>query len=980
MNRRAILRSALVALATAAVAIPTSLSAQMPVSPSILTFPDTASVRVEVRLAGATARAGEAVRGTIRDAASGDMLWSGELGRLAAGEGGGAGVVTTLRDLHPRLWSPSSPNLYRLAVSIGPDTASVRFGFRGVEQKDGRVILNGKPIFLRGNAINPPERQIPETLDEDPGFVRDYLRYMKGQGVNIIRLTRTSQAWLDGADEVGMMIFQGNYGRPRSATSSRPPSDPFEESMRWYREDVLGPLVNHPSVVIYVLANEQASDEIPYLSRGAAGIQDFLTRAYLNLREWDSTRLYIGNAGYGFGRSGDVCDIHRYWGWYYNSFLSFYTLRDPDVCWRTDRVQPITLSENTGNYTGPNGGYNLVPNTKQPASQLNWTGHAPWREQPSRALAYQAWMAGQAIEITRRTREQNPYLAGLMPFSILFHNWAGIDSFAEMGPKPILTQYAISYQPVLLSWELWTPQVYAGSTLRPVAHLVNDSESGENLSGLSLRYRLEDENGKVALEGRRDLGDVRYYDASSTPLAIELPPTLGTGRYTLRGWVVRGGDTLSTNSTALFVARPDFAGTVPAGRQVVLYDPIGTTRDAFRTAGIPFDGIRTPVGLDPARQTLVIGANAWDYQLARFENELRAFVDQGGRVILLRQEPGRFDSSWLPTPIEIQSEPLDHSLVFPPGRPYRNGMAVNPERTDHPVFDGIDRDRLFLWSDFTAWNESKHGFPEVYPVTHGFVLTRPDALASTAILADYGHGLSGVALAESFSGAGSIVISGFDLVDRAGIDPVADRLLLNLVRYQTGAAPHHVHPLVADPIVWGDYETEHGLVVGVYNGLLVNGVPRIPADLRASNPIRIDSIEGWQIAGGAGGWNTKPSIQYVAHGRRPFGPYGFTAGGSERLTDDAGPRGTGTVWLRVPAGTATMSTQVWNPAQRALQIQITVNGIARSYTIPAGQTVDLDTRLPGAATDLALTFQGDRRLVLLRTAFRGPTPARDPVK
>jgi hypothetical protein len=75
-----------------------------------------------------------------------------------------------------------------------------------------------------------------------------------------------------------------------------------------------------------------------------------------------------------------------------------------------------------------------------------------------------------------------------------------------------------------------------------------------------------------------------------------------------------------------------------------------------------------------------------------------------------------------------------------------------------------------------------------------------------------------------------------------------------------------------------------------------------------------------------------------------------------------------------------MSTQVWNPAQRALQIQITVNGIARSYTIPAGQTVDLDTRLPGAATDLALTFQGDRRLVLLRTAFRGPTPARDPVK
>ena len=63
--------------------------------------------------------------------------------------------------------------------------------------------------------------------------------------------------------------------------------------------------------------------------------EDALQRAYDELSAWDDTRLYIGNAGYGFGRAGEICDLHRYWGWYYNSFLSFYEMRDPRICWRT---------------------------------------------------------------------------------------------------------------------------------------------------------------------------------------------------------------------------------------------------------------------------------------------------------------------------------------------------------------------------------------------------------------------------------------------------------------------------------------------------------------------------------------------------------------------------------------------------------------------------------------------------------------------
>ena len=51
------------------------------------------------------------------------------------------------------------------------------------------------------------------------------------------------------------------------------------------------------------------------------------------------------------------------------------------------------------------------------------------------------------------------------------------------------------------------------------------------------------------------------------------------------------------------------------------------------------------------------------------------------------------------------------------------------------------------------------------------------------MLANYDHGLEGIALAELFDGAGSAMVSGFDVVNRSGMDPVADRMLANLVRY-----------------------------------------------------------------------------------------------------------------------------------------------------------------------------------------------------
>src|SRR5439155_8122974 len=121
-------------------------------------------------------------------------------------------------------WSPGAPNLYELTVRASrggtPITSkTVRFGFRQVESQNGNVYLNGHPIFLRGLAINPPGRTVPEPLGSSRQFAQDYVQYLRGQHVNLIRLNESNQDWFDVCDELGMMVYQGFYGSPPSGMS-----------------------------------------------------------------------------------------------------------------------------------------------------------------------------------------------------------------------------------------------------------------------------------------------------------------------------------------------------------------------------------------------------------------------------------------------------------------------------------------------------------------------------------------------------------------------------------------------------------------------------------------------------------------------------------------------------------------------------------------------------------------------------------------
>ncbi|MBI5692497.1 MAG: glycosyl hydrolase family 2 [Verrucomicrobia bacterium] len=874
----------------------------------------------------------------------------------------------TLTGLEVSRWEPSTPTLYQVTLDLATrqgrrERREERIGFRSFTTERGRLCLNGRPYFLRGLAINPPNRGIPEKLERSRAFAEDYVRYLRSLNVNIIRIP-DDETWYDVCDELGMLVFGGNYGGSVNGANA---SGDRAAAARWFRETKFHPIAHHPALVIYALTNEVAGE-------GASGARwdGFLGAIHGELQPWDPTRLYIANAGYGYGRVGEINDLHRYWGWYYQSPFTFLHLRDDPRLVAPGRVQPLTFTECVGNYLGPDGRTNLTPNHKNPVAQLSWTGHAPTAELGQLGFAHQSFTVRQATELFRRLRPHNPELSGVFPFTILFNRWHDIASFADMDPKPAARQLRTSYQPVLLSWELYTPQVYAGAELRPIAHVVNDADPAADLRDLRLEWELRDATQRAVASGREQGIDVPYYGTSRRPLAVTIPAHLPTGSYRLWGRLHLPDRSVAENETEVFIASTAYSGVPSAGvLAVALADAPGRTRAALERLGIgstPVPASETP----PLALPVFVGEDTVDRLDPATVTALTDWVRRGGRLVVLRQPAASAPAlqRLLPAAIRMPSTSIDDPSYPPPARPSRDGLAINPERPDHPILVGLDRRRLQVWSDPNGWDETKPGLPRVHPVTNGLVLRDPEAIRDTAVLANYSQGLEGIALAEFFAGQGSVLYSGFDLVDRIGRDPVADRLLRNLVAYAALPTGHERHVLIEAPIVWGQYETERGVLTGIHSGLMLNSRPALTGSYRDTLEITV-TAEGHQFAGGPGGWNNRPGIVYVPFGRRPFGPYVHRDwSGTPELAPGAPAEGRGRFWCRVPAGRTAARHHVFNPSGVPLAVHLSANDRETSAVLAPGATEVIEVPLDAKVTTVETRIRGDRRLVLLESAFR----------
>ena len=206
-----------------------------------------------------------------------------------------------------KLWDEDEGNLYEMAVTLdngmpaedkGGSTAEcrTRFGIRSFgDNGSGRLALNGRAIFLRGeaNCAEYPETgHPPMTIPEWKEMLLKYRSY----GINFVRFHShcEPEASFAAADELGMLL--------QPELSHWDPKDAFgtEESYRYYRAelvDLLKTYANHPSFVMLTLGNElQAQDE------GRERMRELVRTA----KRMDPTRLYANGSNAFYGEEG--CD------------------------------------------------------------------------------------------------------------------------------------------------------------------------------------------------------------------------------------------------------------------------------------------------------------------------------------------------------------------------------------------------------------------------------------------------------------------------------------------------------------------------------------------------------------------------------------------------------------------------------------------------------------------------------------------------
>lgn len=191
-------------------------------------------------------------------------------------------------------WSPDSPNLHELAVSVMDgksgviDRETVRFGLRDLSFTPERGLeIDGRKIFLKGQSNHHDLGAIGAAVY--PDAIRRYFRTMKKFGFNSVRCSHNpySVEFYDIADEEGIVIVDEICDKwVRNWAGRKPYLDLWPKLVtEWVKRDR-----NHPSVVMWSLGNELQMNEDYH----DAQFEDWGVTTYrmmdVAVKRWDATR------------------------------------------------------------------------------------------------------------------------------------------------------------------------------------------------------------------------------------------------------------------------------------------------------------------------------------------------------------------------------------------------------------------------------------------------------------------------------------------------------------------------------------------------------------------------------------------------------------------------------------------------------------------------------------------------------------------
>ena len=173
-------------------------------------------------------------------------------------------VRTVLNVPAAKQWSAETPWLYKMDVKVfnkngQTEETSIEIGFRDVEIKGGQLLVNGKPVLIKGanrHEMNPYKGYV--VTEED--MVKDIL-IMKRLNINAVRTCHypDDNLWYELCDRYGLYVVdEANveshgmmYGPGVLAKNPDFMDAHVDRAERMVKRDF-----NHPSVIIWSLGNE----------------------------------------------------------------------------------------------------------------------------------------------------------------------------------------------------------------------------------------------------------------------------------------------------------------------------------------------------------------------------------------------------------------------------------------------------------------------------------------------------------------------------------------------------------------------------------------------------------------------------------------------------------------------------------------------------------------------------------------------------
>lgn len=164
---------------------------------------------------------------------------------------------------NPLKWTAETPHLYTILLTLSDENGAVlearrsSFGFRKIEIKESRLLLNGKAILLKG--VNRHEfhplfgHAVPNEITEED------IRLLKAHNINAVRTAHypNSPGFYDLCDRYGLYVMDEADLETHGLRHRIPGSDTrwasacVDRMVRMVQRDK-----NHPCVIIWSLGNE----------------------------------------------------------------------------------------------------------------------------------------------------------------------------------------------------------------------------------------------------------------------------------------------------------------------------------------------------------------------------------------------------------------------------------------------------------------------------------------------------------------------------------------------------------------------------------------------------------------------------------------------------------------------------------------------------------------------------------------------------